>query len=467
MANKFARLNGDFYGPIWSLTTGGVAGSTPNPTVGDSAYTNSFLVDITSDIACDLLSNTSGGGATAGGRFNAFSSTNNINISANINSSLFGTFTTFTAFACLSVVNPQITNIYGSLFANGTIHGNHVVMLNTPGSVNIYGNIQHTTAGGNQGGVALYVRRVNFLNIYGNVVGGQNNSAEIPESHSGMYIDDAKEVRVYGNVSGWGNHPGIYTVGGRTAVLRIYGNVAAITNNLSYTTTALTNNGTGLVVVYGNVSGYSRQGILNSSSGSIEVYGSVYGGEARAGAHGISNTSTGTVTVVGDVISHPIGSNGIASISTGSTVKISGNLIGAANGVPAVYAPSFIFTPIISNGFIRYAKDNTGISDDSYQYQFTPDSFTTFSSPPVSSVRTGILYSGISIGTCSMPQPSAVAYGTVYDSNNSKFGLAINRDNVIFNTLLNNLSVINSVGDRVKKSSTTEATGHLIASFSN
>ena len=66
-----------------------------------------------------------------------------------------------------------------------------------------------------------------------------------------------------------------------------------------------------------------------------------------------------------------------------------------------------------------------------------------------------------------MPQPSAVAYGTVYDSNNSKFGLAINRDNVIFNTLLNNLSVINSVGDRVKKSSTTEATGHLIASFSN
>ena len=234
------------------------------------------------------------------------------------------------------------------------------------------------------------------------------------------------------------------------------------------------NNSTGIVNIYqpcifigGNSTGTSQSnhGFINASSSSVAFIaaGSYFSG----GTSGNLGFSTAGDVKIGDSTFVSTTDSGAIGLAANKRSIISGSMLTSIGLSPIQGGTAFIYDVPPSLAFIKYSKDGTILNDDSYQYQFTSNSFTTFSSPPVSSVRVGVLYSGISVGTCNMPQPSAVAYGTVYDSNNSKFGLAINRDNVIFNTLLNNLSVINSVGDRVKKSSTTEATGHLIASFSN
>jgi hypothetical protein len=170
--------------------------------------------------------------------------------------------------------------------------------------------------------------------------------------------------------------------------------------------------------------------------------------------------------------SNIIGGNSISpvhSISTGSNnVLISGNILNAPNGTQAIYAPIYRIDPVPTNGYIRYARNGTGVGSDAYTTLYTADTFSSFSAPPVSAVRVGISYAnGLLTGTSQIPPTSAVAFGTVYDSSGSRTGLAYNSANVIFNTPISAINIPNSIGDRLKKSATVESTGHLVASFSN
>jgi len=499
MANYFAVANGNFnQASTWSSTPGGVGGFGVPGSI-DVAISNNKTVTITADITVSELRSDSTGSATAGGSFtlnnsitinanNIYSTTagtdiGTVNYSGTLTSYIYANIITFNDAGAASgrygVYHTGSGNLYivGNITTNTATTNNLRTFVSTStGEITIIGNILSTASSANDLTPVL-LSNCSKITIVGNLTsstGTTSNACRINTNNCTIKING---ILLPGFA---GNTPDALSISGNNNNIFIEGIVSSNTapncvrscglyaNNLTNSTINIVGSVTGgSIGVASNV--YACGVLLDTGfTGQINIKGDVTSGNStnnRNNAGLFVNSSNAIVNIIGNIIS--FGSCGLVGIN-GTTCNIKGSIINGADGIPAVFAPNFIVSPADGAiNYIRYAKDGTGISDDSYQYQFTSDSFTTFSSPPVSSVRTGILYSGVSIGTCNMPQPSAVAYGTVYDSNNSKFGLAINRDNVIFNTLLNNLSVINSVGDRVKKSSTTEATGHLIASFSN
>jgi hypothetical protein len=455
MANKFARSNGDFNNSsIWSGLAASMS-ATSVPTIGDNAIANTYTIQITGNVACDNITNGTAYGGTGGGRFVVSNSTNTIDVSANATSSSFGTFTTYTAHACLSVVSPQLVNIYGNLI-NGEVNAaNHIVVVNNNNVVNIYGNLDFSVAGSNQGGVPVYISNAQQVNVYGNINGGRNNSSADNGNHSGLInTSNSASVFVYGNVSGGISDAGIRNTSAGTVTIN--GNLIATTQR-----PAVLNTSTGSVTVYGNLNGSSGLALSNTSTGSVTAYGNLNGGSASA----LSNTSTGSVTVLGNVISDSQGGNGIVSTNAAANVKISGNLIGAPNGIPAVYAASYTINPVLYETYIRYANNGTGVGSDAYLYHYTTDSLSAFSMPPVSSVRAGVQYADNTLtGTCEIPPVSSVAFGAPVDNTT---GTAAVTSNALFDVLFASLTATNSVGARLKNSATIESVGRIITSFSN
>jgi hypothetical protein len=229
---------------------------------------------------------------------------------------------------------------------------------------------------------------------------------------------------------------------------------------------AISNNGSGALISTGNANGAppgpsAAAAISNTSTGSVTFYGIING----AATAGISNTSTGSVTVLGNVFGDSRGSAGITSTNAAANVRISGNLIGAPNGIPAVYAASYTVNPVPNQSYIRYANNGTGVGSDAYLYYYTTDSLSAFSIPPVSAVRAGLQYANNTLtGTCQIPTLSSVAFGALVDNTT---GTAAITSNELFNISLASLAATDSVGVRLKNSATVESIGRIIASFSN
>jgi hypothetical protein len=280
--------------------------------------------------------------------------------------------------------------------------------------------------------------------IVGNIQGGNNNSAR------GCLVTGS--VTVYGNVAAGGNTGSIGLVNSGTT--NIYGNV-----NSGGINAGISNTSTGSVTVYGNLEAGSGEGITSSSTGSISIYGNLNGATASA----LSNTSTGSVTVLGNVTGDSRGGAGITSTNAAANVRISGNLIGAPNGIPAVYAASYTVNPVPYQTYIRYANNGTGVGSDAYLYHYTTDSLSAFSMPPVSAVRAGLQYADNTLtGTCEIPAVSAVTFGALVDNTS---GTAVLTNNTLFDVSVASLTATDSLGARLKNSATVESVGRIIASF--
>jgi hypothetical protein len=268
-----------------------------------------------------------------------------------------------------------------------------------------------------------------------------------------------------------------------SGTLNIIGNVLAQQATASYTIAVVNNVGSGSINVYGNVAqtgGTNFSGITNSSTGSVTVYGNATCSIANAftirntstgsvtvigNAQSITNTSTGPVTIVGNVIGDFVAGSGIASTNAAANVRISGNLIGAPNGIPAVYAAAYTVNPIPSQTYIRYANNGSGVGSDAYLYHYTTDSLSAFSMPPVSAVRAGLQYANNTLtGTCQMPAASSVAFGTLVDNTT---GTAALTSNNLWETSIASLTATDSLGARLKNSATVESVGRILASFTN
>ena len=154
----------------------------------------------------------------------------------------------------------------------------------------------------------------------------------------------------------------------------------------------------------------------------------------------------------------------ITSTNAAANVRISGNLIGAPNGIPAVYASSYTVNPVPYQTYIRYANNGTGVGSDAYLYHYTTDSLSAFSMPPVSAVRSGLQYANNTLtGTCQIPPVSSVAFGALVDNTTGTATLT----STLWETSIASLTATDSVGARLKNSATVESVGRIIASFSN
>jgi hypothetical protein len=362
MANKFARSDGDFNGPIWALTSNGVAGSTTAPTVGDNAIANTFTIQITGSVACDNITNGNLYGGSVGGTFNL---ENEAIVTATIRAA---------ASAATDVV--RLTGTNSARFI-GTINGGSSTSNNQA--------IENSGSG--------------ILTIVGSLV-GQSSTAANPS-------------------------------------------VAA-------------NSSTGIVDFTGTIvggSGTNTRGLDNSSVGTIIVVGSVTGGTGSA-AYGINNSSTGTAIVIGNVIATSA-TNAFVSSNANANNKISGNIINHSNGTAAIYATRYVIDPVPQNSFIQYSDVN----------QFSTDSLSAFSMPPVSAVRFGISFANETLtGTCRVPSQNSVSVGVPVDNT---VGTAFLTPAALFDTSIASLTSSNTLGTRLKNSATVQSVGNIIASFSN
>ena len=431
MANKFARSNGNFDGPIWALTSSGVAGSTTTPTIGDVALANNFTVSITGSVACDVLTN-------AHVDYKLFNGAG-INVSTLGNA---GVFIADARSASVTIRGYMVPSYAGTNRTNA-----HCVSAIGTNSINIIGNIRGGSMGSSYG----------FFNASTGTVSITGSMQAEPVGNGGGHAfvnNTSSPVFIYGNSNGaaFGQY-GIVSSSISTGPITVTGN---ITNN------GFLNNGSANITAYGNVAGGADGGgVANSSTGPVTVYGNLNGSTASA----LSNTSTGSVTVLGNITADSRGFNGITSSNAAANVRISGNLIGAPNGIPAVYAASYTVNPVPYQTYIRYANNGTGVGSDAYLYHYTTDSLSAFSMPPLSAVRAGLQYANNTLtGTCQIPATSAVTFGALVDNTS---GTAAITNNTLFDVSVASLTATDSLGARLKNSATVESVGRIIASFSN
>lgn len=300
--------------------------------------------------------------------------------------------------------------------------------------------------GFNQGTVGFGMNNNSTLiaNIFGPSGSSTNNCVTVSGTN----------CTIIGNIQGGsnGNARGCVVTGSAT----VYGNVTSATNN---PTIGLVNSGT--TTIYGNLVP-NTGGHCVDNTGNLTVFGNVKGSTSSSYA-GINNTGAGNLQITGNLEADI--SSAFWSTNAAANVRISGNLIGAPNGIPAVYAASYTVNPVPSQAYIKHANNGTGVGSDAYLYYYTTDSLSAFSVPPVSAVRAGLQYANNTLtGTCEIPAASAVTFGALVDNTT---GTAAITSNTLFDVSVASLTATNSLGERLKNSATVESVGKIIASFSN
>ena len=157
--------------------------------------------------------------------------------------------------------------------------------------------------------------------------------------------------------------------------------------------------------------GTSSVGLNNASTGTVTITSStVTGGSGGSSTFGLNNASTGTVVSTGDITATN-SANGLSSDSTAASVKVSGSLIGSANGTSAVYASKFLIDPTPTTAKFRQAKNGS----TTYSDFFTADN--SLGQAAITDVRFGTVYaSGALTGVAYIPSASSVAFGVPVDN---------------------------------------------------
>ena len=303
-------------------------------------------------------------------------------------------------------------------------------------------------AGGSTIGT-LSLSGTNGSQIIGSVVPSVGGTA----NHAAILNNSIGTLRITGNVEGGFDSRGVINNSNGTII--VTGNV---TGKVQFAD-AIKNNAGGTIIVTGNITGGSGNlsyGVYNVSTGigsTNIIVGNVRGG-SHSGAQGIISLGSGTVNIIGNVVATSA-TNAFVSSNASAINKISGNIINHPNGTAAIYATRYVVDPIPQNSFIQYSNVN----------QFSTDSLSAFSMPPVSSVRFGTSYAnGTLTGTCKVPSQNSVNVGVPVDNT---VGTAFLTPASLFDTSVASLTSSNTLGARLKNSATVQSVGNIIASFSN
>jgi hypothetical protein len=282
-------------------------------------------------------------------------------------------------------VSATVANVTNGTAYGGTSGGGFVLNNGITLTANVLA-VASTTCVGFSGASA---------SIVGSVTGGGSTVIGVANNGTGTLT-----------VTSASAHTGRAFANANTGILNISGSCTA--TGSSGSTPLITNSAGGSANITGNLSGGSggaSHGVSNTSSGAVSVVGNVTGGSV-SGAFGINNTSSGLVTVTGDVTA----SVGVAIASTTATVRVSGSLIYAIDGLLPVDAPRLLLNTTPTLAKTRYALNGTG----TYVDMFTADN--TPLGPATSDVRFGVSYGSGQVGACRVPAAGSVALGVPVDN---------------------------------------------------
>jgi hypothetical protein len=179
---------------------------------------------------------------------------------------------------------------------------------------------------------------------------------------------------------------------------------------------------------------------------------------------GIYMSTTCFVEIVG-----PISSTGsvvgIYSLSYSSTLLVTGPFIFSPYGYNPVWAVRYFLIPTTTT-YIEFRDNSTGglgfPAAVPPTKRFIPPSASS-DSPNPADVRLGVLYAFATLtGTLNIPHPNQVTYGVAVDNT---FGNAVLTAASVWDYLVSNITVENSIGMRLKNVSTPQTTGEQLEAF--
>lgn len=293
----------------------------------------------------------------------------------------------------------------GTLNCNGNynLDGNsarNIISVTSTGTVNIVGDISSTATGSTTVISTILMSTAGTINITGNVTASTNTN----------------------NLSS--------SINISSGILNITGNTTANTTSSIYLGGAVT---------------YTQIGNVNAST----VQPSIYNASAAA-----------TISVTG-IITAGSGSPAIYSsfaltsgYSSGTYVKVSGNVVNSTNNM-AVVAPRVTIDTNTSSWLFQIS---TGGNRTLYA------AGVALGNPATNNVRLGTVYGASSelTGTLIVPSPSNVLQGVGTDAT---VGTLLMTPADFWNYLISSGFTANSIGDRLQNASTVATTGGQIASY--
>ena len=490
MPSKYAITSGPFNSnATWSLNPTTTIATTV-PTIGDVAVANGRFITINNNVRCDLITTSSTFGGVSGGRFIVDTSTNPVDIFADISG--FSSHKSGTTTYSLTAVGTNTLSITASISGSTDPIANYyessdLILLRNTGVVNLSARF----TGRSVGRIIFTIERVETLNAY--LYLAQQDQTSVSFNSHGTFnilsnlnsaVNDyhvevlsASNVNVYGDliadsVPGSASSNALYLNNqAMQALVNIYGNIygnSSGTTGGSYKT-PLNNSSSSIINIYGTIySGYSISRLThpsiydNGKNSDIRIYKKIVRINSTDQSEIIEKAGTGRMIIYNQDIVATQSSNVIKNTNTLGQLIIDGNVINAPNGMAAIYGPQFNFLNSSYDRYIRYSEDGV----DRNIYHLKTESLSGLSIPPIEKVRNGVSYkNNLLTGTCIIPPTSAVALNVPVDQS---LGTAILTDvGDFFSSDLTIYEDPNSLGYIVKNGATLNVIGNLIQSYNN
>jgi hypothetical protein len=290
-------------------------------------------------------------------------------------------------------------NLNGNYNIDGTAN-RAITLLTSTGTINIVGDISSTFTGGGTAMNNILMTGAGTLNITGNVTASTNT-----ERASATINSNAGTINITGNTTA-NITPAIYIIGA-----------------VNYTQIGNVNASTAQPAIYNQTTAatISVTGIITSSTGSPAIYA----------AFALTN-----------------------SYSSGTYVKVSGNVVNSTNNM-AIVAPR---VTIDTNTSTWLFQISTGGNRTLYA------AGVALGNPATSNVRFGTTYGASSelTGTLRVPSAANVLSGVLVDATT---GTLLMTPADFWNYLIASGFTANSIGDRLQNAATVATTGGQIASY--
>jgi hypothetical protein len=416
MALRYAVASGNWSNPAtWD---GGTL-----PTSADDVFSNNRTVTIDGTFTVLTIRNTANASPViaVGGQF-IYANGGNLTCTA-----LNGIITSTTTPPLeMTLASPNTGTFNGSVLAMPNVGNSRIIRHSGTGTLNLNGTYS-PTLGGN-GKSLISVTSTGTLNVVGDVTSG------VPAAGINLNtitMGTAGTVNIIGNVYGpISNSVTSATIVVSAGTLNITGNTVASNMPAVYLTGAVTYNQIG--IVYPSP---VQPAIYNvTAAATISVTGTI---NASAGAPGIYSAFALT-----------------SGYSSGTFVKVSGNVVNSANNM-AIVAP-------------RVTIDN---SNSSWLFQSSTGSDRTLyaagvslGNPATNNVRFGTVYGASNelTGSVKIPPTADVLLGVGVDST---AGTLLMTPAQCWNYLISSGFIANSIGDRLQNASTVATTGGQLASY--
>ena len=420
MAFRYAVATGN-----WSNTATWDGGTLP--TAADDVFSNNFTVTIDGTFTVLSIRNTLNASApviAAGGQFRY---ANGGNLTCTATQAIFVGSTTPTLEMTLATGNTATFN--GSVSALSTVASYNAIRLSSSGTLNCNGNYNIDGSAASTNRYIIQLTSTGTLNIVGDL---SSTSTSGTGTVNALNITSTGTTNITGNV-----------LGGPGTALGVV---------------AIQTNGAGAINITGNVTTTAFPAITLGSSNTLTVIGNVTTTGTQPAI--FNQTAAATISVTGIITAGASAPSIYSSFALGSAyssgtfVKVSGNVVNSTNNM-AIVAPRVTIDTNTSSWLFQIS---TGNNRTLYA------AGVALGNPATNNVRFGTTYGPSSefTGTLRVPSAANVLSGVLVDATT---GTLLMTPAQFWNYLIASGFTPDSIGDRLQNASTVATTGGQIASY--